>query len=123
MEGAIGEFAKRMNEMPKYLVSSTIKDPEWNNTTVIDGSGDVPAQIAKLKEETDGDILVSGSRRLAQTLLEHDLVDSIRLMVFPAVLGTGDRLFGEFSERSIWKLVEANEVGSEGVLTLAYEKS
>ena len=64
MEGEIGEFAKRMNEMPKYLVSSTIKDPEWNNTTVIDGSGDVPKEVAKLKEEIDGDILVSGSRRL-----------------------------------------------------------
>ena len=70
MEGEIGEFAKRMNEMPKYLVSSTINDPEWNNTQVIDGSGDVPAEVAKLKDEIDGDILVSGSRRLVQDLLE-----------------------------------------------------
>ena len=123
MEGEIGEFAKRMNEMPKYLVSSTIQDPEWNNTTVIDGSGDVPAEVAKLKEEIDGDILVSGSRRLAQSLLENDLVDVIRLMVFPVVLGTGDRLFGEFSGRSNWKLAEANQVGSDGVLTLVYEKA
>ena len=109
--------------MPKYLVSSTIKDPEWHNTTVIDGSGDVPKEIAKLKKQTDGDILVAGSRRLVHTLLEHDLVDSIRLMVFPVVLGTGDRLFGEFSDKSTWKLAEANEVGSDGVLTLVYEKA
>lgn len=123
MGGELGEFAKRMNEMPKYLVSSTIKDPEWNNTTVIDGSRDVPKEVAKLKEEVDGDILVSGSRRLVHDLLEHDLVDVIRLMVFPVVLGTGDRVFGEFSDKSTWKLVEANQVGSDGVLTLVYEKA
>ena len=123
MKGELGEFAKRMNEMPKYLVSSTIKDPEWNNTTVIDGSGNVPEEVAKLKEKIDGDILVSGSRRLVQELLEHDLVDVIRLMVFPVVLGTGDRVFGEFSQKSNWKLVEAKEVGSDGVLTLVYEKA
>ena len=138
MGGELGEFAKRMNEMPKYLVSSTIKDPEWNNTTVIDGSGDVPKEVAKLKEEVDGDILVAGSRRLVpptlrarapgcrrlvHDLLEHDLVDVIRLMVFPVVLGTGDRLFGEFSDKSTWKLVEANQVGADGVLTLVYEKA
>ena len=123
MEGAIGDFAKRMNEMPKYLVSSTVTDPEWNNTTVIDGSGDVPKRVAQLKEDIEGDILVSGSRRLVNTLLEHDLVDVLRLMVFPVVLGTGDRVFGEFSDKSVWKLAEANEVGSEGVLTLVYEKA
>ena len=90
---------------------------------VIDGSGDVPKEVAKLKEEVDGDILVSGSRRLVHDLLEHDLVDVIRLMVFPVVLGTGDRVFGEFSDKSTWKLVEANQVGSDGVLTLVYEKA
>ena len=108
--------------MPKYLVSSTIKDPEWNNTQVIDGSGDVPKEVAKLKDEIDGDILVSGSRRLVQELLENDLVDRIRLMVFPVVLGTGDKVFDDFSDKSTWKLNEANQVGSDGVLTLEYEK-
>ena len=122
MGGELGEFAKRMNEMPKYLVSSTIKDPEWNNTQVIDGSGDVIKQVAKLKDEIDGDILVSGSRRLVQDLLENDLVDRIRLMVFPVVLGTGAKVFGDFADKSTWKLNEANQVGSDGVLTLEYEK-
>ena len=122
MEGEMGEFAKRMNEMPKYLVSSTIKDPEWNNTQVIDGSGDVMAEIAKLKEGIDGDILVAGSRRLVLEMLENGLVDRLRLMVFPVVLGTGDKVFGDFSDKSTWKLNEANEVGTDGVLTLEYEK-
>ncbi len=121
-EGEMKEFAAQFNKMPKYLVSSTITDPEWNNTTVIDGSGDVPKQVAKLKDEIDGDILVSGSRRLVQELLENDLVDRIRLMVFPVVLGTGDKVFDDFSDRSTWKLNEANQVGSDGVLTLEYEK-
>ena len=121
-EGEMKEFAVRFNQMPKYLVTSTIKDPEWNNTTVIDGSGDVPKQVAKLKDEIDGDILVSGSRRLVQELLENGLVDKIRLMVFPVVLGTGDKVFDDFSDKSTWKLNEANQVGSDGVLTLEYEK-
>jgi dihydrofolate reductase len=121
-EGEMKKFAQRFNAMPKYLVSSTIKDPEWNNTTVIDGSGDVPKQVADLKEEIDGDILVAGSRRLVQDLLAHDLVDKIRLMVFPVVLGTGDKLFDDFSDKSTWKLTESNPVGSDGVLTLVYEK-
>ena len=122
MEGEMGEFAKRMNEMPKYLVTSTITDPEWNNTQVIDGSGDVIGEVTKLKDQIDGDILVSGSRRLVHDLLENGLVDRIRLMVFPVVLGTGDKVFDDFSDKSTWKLNEANQVGSEGVLTLEYEK-
>jgi dihydrofolate reductase len=89
---------------------------------VIDGDGDVPGQIAGLKEEIDGNILVSGSRRLAQALLENDLVDELRLMVFPVVLGTGDKLFGELSDKSTWKLAESNPVGSDGVLTLVYQR-
>jgi dihydrofolate reductase len=121
-EGEMLEFAKRFNEMPKYLVTSTIKDPEWTNTTVIDGSGDVPKQIAKLKDEIDGDILVSGSRRLVLELLENDLVDRIRLMVFPVVLGTGAKVFDEFSDKSTWKLNQVDQVGSDGVLVLEYEK-
>ncbi len=122
-EGEMKEFARRFNSMPKYVVSSTLTDPEWNNCTVIDGSGDVPAAVAELKREIDGNILLAGSRRLAQELLEHDLVDELRLMVFPVVLGTGDRLFGEFSDKSTWKLEASNPVGSDGVLTLVYRRA
>jgi dihydrofolate reductase len=122
-EGDAKEFARRFNSMPKYLVSSTIKDPEWTNTTVIDGSGDVPKGVAKLKKEVEGDILVSGSRRLVHDLLEHDLVDEIRLMVFPVVLGTGDKVFGDFSEKTTWKLGEVKPVGSDGVMTVTYERA
>jgi dihydrofolate reductase len=121
-EGDMKEFARRFNSMPKYVVSATVEDPDWTNTTVIDGSGDVPAEVRRLKEETDGNILVSGSRRLAQTLLENDLVDELRLMVFPVVLGTGDKLFGELSDKCTWKLAESNPVGSDGVLTLVYQR-
>jgi dihydrofolate reductase len=121
-EGDLKEFAKRFNSMPKYVVSSTLKDPEWTNTTVIDGSGDVPKEIAKLKEQIDGDILVAGSRRLVQELLNSDLVDQINLMVFPVALGTGDRMFGEMDERKDFKLTEAKPVGDDGVLVLSYER-
>jgi dihydrofolate reductase len=117
------EFAVKLGDDPKYVVSSTLTDPEWRNTTVIDGGGDVPAEVEKLKGEIDGPILVSGSRRLVQDLLEHDLVDQIRLMVFPVVLGTGHRVFGEYSEKTTWELAEANPVGSEGVLTLVYRRA
>jgi dihydrofolate reductase len=121
-EGDMKEFAVRFNSMPKYVVSATLADPQWTNSTVIDGGGDVPGQVARLKQEIDGNILVSGSRRLAQELIEHDLVDELRLMVFPVVLGTGDRLFGEFSEKSTWKLAASKPVGSDGVLTLVYQR-
>jgi dihydrofolate reductase len=117
------DFAVKLGDDPKYVVSSTLKDPEWRNTTVIDGSGDVPAEIEKLKQEIDGPILVAGSRRLVQTVLENGLVDEIRLMVFPVVLGIGDRVFGEYSEKTTWKLTEANPVGSDGVLTLVYRRA
>jgi len=117
------EFAVKLGDDPKYVVSSTLKDPEWRNTTVIDGSGDVPGEVEKLKEEIDGTILLAGSRRLVQDLLENDLVDEIRLMVFPVVLGTGDRVFGEYSDKTTWRLAEANPVGSDGVLTLVYRKA
>jgi len=119
----MGEFAAKLNADPKYVVSSTLKDPEWNNTTVIDGSGDVPAEVEKLKREIDGPILIAGSRRLVHELLENDLVDEIRLMVFPVVLGIGDRVFGEYSEKTTWKLAEANPVGSDGVITLVYRRA
>jgi dihydrofolate reductase len=120
---AMREFAVKLGDDPKYVVSSTLKDPEWRNTTVIDGSGDVPAEVEKLKQEIDGPILLAGSRRLVQTLLENDLVDEIRLMVFPVVLGIGDRVFDEYSEKTTWKLAEAKPVGSDGVLTLVYRRA
>jgi dihydrofolate reductase len=117
-----GPFADNLNKDPKYVVSTTLKDPEWENTTVLD-SGDATAQVKKLKDEIDGNILVAGSRRLVQELLDSDLVDQVNLMVFPVALGTGDRMFGEMHDRKTFKLIEAKPVGSEGVLTLKYERA
>jgi dihydrofolate reductase len=113
-----GEFADKFNNMPKYVVSSTLDDAEWNNSTVI--KGDVPEQVAKLKEEIDGNIVVHGSARLVQTLLEHDLIDELRLMAFPVVLGSGKRLFGETSDKKPLRLVDSKAVG-DGVDILIYE--
>jgi dihydrofolate reductase len=113
-----GEFADRFNSMPKYVVSSTLKDPEWTNTTVLDG--DVKESVSKLKEEIDGNIVVHGSRQLAQTLLDLDLVDEVRLMVFPVVLGAGRRLFGETSDKKTLRLTSHQVVG-DGVAILIYE--
>jgi dihydrofolate reductase len=112
-------FADKFNSMPKYVVTSTLKDPDWNNSTVIDGDGDVVAAIRKLKEEVDGDVVVHGSGQLTQTLLENDLVDELRLMVFPVVLGAGKRLFGETSDKKPLQLVDAKTVG-DGVSILVY---
>ncbi len=112
-----GEFADKFNAMPKYVVSSTLEEPEWNNSTVL--RGDVAAEVAKLKQEQKGDIVVHGSARLAQALLEHDLVDELRLMVFPVVLGKGKRLFGETSDKKPLRLVESKVVG-DGVTILVY---
>ncbi len=92
-----GEFADKFNTMPKYVVSSTLRDPQWANSTVL--SGDLVAEITKLKKEQEGDIVVHGSAHLAQSLIENDLVDELRLMVFPVVLGTGKRLFGETTDK------------------------
>jgi dihydrofolate reductase len=114
-----GEFADKFNSMPKYVVSSTLEDPDWNNTTVL--KGDVVEEVSKLKKDVDGDIYVHGSRRLVQTLLENDLVDELHLMVFPVVLGTGDRVFGETSDKKTMKLIESKPVGPEGVLVLTYQ--
>jgi dihydrofolate reductase len=113
-----GEFADKFNNMPKYVVSSTLEDPEWNNSTVLEG--DVAEAVAKLKQEQDGDIVVHGSARLVQTLVEHDLVDEFRLMVFPVVLGSGKRLFGETSDKKPLRLVDSKTVG-DGVAILVYE--
>ncbi len=122
-EGDAKAFAKRFNEMPKYVVSSTLKDPEWTNTAVIDGSGDVIKEVSKLRDETDGNILVSGSKTLVHDLIENELVDEVRLMVFPVVLGTGFRVFPETSDKRTFKLTESKPVGKDGVLTLVYERA
>ena len=112
-----GEFADKLNNMPKYVVSTTLTDPEWNNTTVI--SDDVAGEVAKLKDEIDGDILVNGSVQLIQTLVENHLVDEYRLMVFPTVLGDGKRLFGELPDPASLKLAESKPAGE--TLILVYE--
>jgi dihydrofolate reductase len=112
-----GEFADKFNNMPKYVVSSTLGEPEWNNSTVL--KGDLVEEVRKLKQDQDGDIVVHGSARLVQTLIEHDLVDELRLMVYPVVLGSGKRLFGETSDKKPLRLVESKVVG-DGVSILIY---
>ncbi len=112
-----GEFADKFNAMPKYVVSSTLEDPEWSNSTVL--RGDLADEVAKLKREHDGDIVVHGSARLVQSLVEQDLVDELRLMVFPVVLGTGKRLFAETSDKKPVRLVDSKVVG-DGVAILTY---
>lgn len=118
MEDEVG-FAVHMNAMPKYVVSATMRDEDatWNNSTVI--RGDVIGEIASLKERLQGDLLVAGSAALVQTLLEHRLVDELRLMIFPIVLGTGKRLFGQVSEPPTMVLDNVKTVG-EGVVILTY---
>src|SRR5256714_14916647 len=113
-----GEFADRLNTMPKYVVSSTLEEPAWNNSTIL--KGDVAEEVAKLKQEQDGDIVVHGSAHLEQTLVEHDLVDEFRMMVFPVVLGSGKRLFGETSDKKPLRLVDSKVVG-DGVSILVYQ--
>ena len=115
-----GEFADKFNTMPKYVVSSTLKDPDWGDTTVI--SGDVPAELAKLRDEVDGYVIVHGSGQLVQTLIENDLVDELRLMVFPVVLGTGQKLFGDTSESKKFKVTDFRPVADEGVTVQVYER-
>jgi dihydrofolate reductase len=111
-------FAERMNSMPKYVVSTTLRDPSWENTTVLGGVGEVEA----VKQRHEGEILVAGSATLVQSLLEHDLVDELRLMVFPIVLGAGRRLFGETEPKSL-QLMETRPVGPDGVVILTYSAS
>ena len=116
-------FADKMNSMTKYVVSSTLRNPTWTNTTVI--SGDVAGHLRRLKEEGSGDMLVNGSRQLVGLLVSENLVDELRLMVYPIVLGSGLRLFGDGPAKSAkaWplRLVECRAVGPEGVLTVTYE--
>lgn len=115
-----GELADKYNSMPKYVVSSTLTDPKWNNTHVL--SGVVAKEVATLKEALSGEIQVVGSIRLAQELIENDLVDEIRLMTFPVILGTGQRLFGETSDKTTWKLTESTMVG-EGIPITIFQRA
>jgi dihydrofolate reductase len=118
--GQEGEFADRFNSIPKYVVSSTLKDPSWNNTTVL--QGDLAEEVEKLRQRHDGDVGVHGSLQLAQALLDQGLADELRLMVFPVVLGSGKRLFaGDASHRPL-ELVESRNVG-DGVVILTYRKA
>jgi dihydrofolate reductase len=113
-----GEWADRLNGLPKYVVSSTLADPVWNNSTVL--TGDVVDEVSKLKHELDGEIVVIGSVRLARTLQEHDLVDELRLIVHPIVVGTGERLFADSSDTKAMRLLESRTVG-DNLAYLSYE--
>lgn len=116
-----GDFADKFNSMPKFVVSTTLTDPDWNNTTVLD-SGDATAQVRTLKDEFDGELQVPGSHRLVQELIASDLVDQVNLMVFPVILGTGKKAFEETADRRPLKLKESKVVG-DGVLVLVYERA
>ncbi len=113
-----GEWADRLNSLPKYVVSSTLEEPRWTNSTVL--KGDVVSQVSKLKQELDGDIVIYASYQLGRTLMEHDLVDELRLFVYPVVLGDGERLFGETSDKKPLRLVGARTVG-DGLVFLTYQ--
>jgi dihydrofolate reductase len=113
-----GELADRLNGLPKYVVSSTLEDPDWNNSAVL--KGDVVNEVTKLKQELDGEIVVPASFQVVHTLMEHDLVDELRLKIFPIVLGAGERLFGETSDKKPMRLVDTQTVEG-GVAVLTYE--
>ena len=115
-----GQFADKFNSMPKYVVSSTLKEARWNNTKVLDGA--VIEAVASLREEIDGDVVVHGSVQLVQTLLEHDLVNELRLMLFPVILGRGKRLFGQTSDKKRLQFVDSKTVG-DGVCILIYGRA
>jgi dihydrofolate reductase len=112
------EWADRLNNLPKFVVSSTLEDPNWNNSTVL--KGDVVNEVSKLKQRVNGDIVVYASGQLVHTLIEHDLVDELRLMIYPSVLGAGERLFGETSDKKPMRLIDARTVG-EGLAFLTYQ--
>jgi dihydrofolate reductase len=114
-----GELADRLNSLPKYVVSSTLEDPAWNNSTIL--KGDVVDEVSKLKQELDGEIVVPGSFQLLRALMEHDLIDELRLKIFPVVLGAGKRLFGETSDKKPMRLVDTQTV-EDGVAILTYER-
>jgi dihydrofolate reductase len=113
-----GEWADRLNSLPKYVVSSTLEHPHWSNSTVL--KGDAVSEVSKLKQELDGNIVVYASNQLGRTLIEHDLVDEFRLTVFPVVLGSGARLFGEIRDRKPLRLIHARTVG-DGLTCLTYQ--
>jgi dihydrofolate reductase len=113
-----GEWADRLNGLPKYVVSSTLQEPKWSNSTVL--TGDVVSEVSKLKQELEGEIVVYASYQLGRTLIEHDLVDELRLFVYPVVLGAGERLFGETSDQKPLRLVDTRTVG-DGLVFLTYE--
>jgi dihydrofolate reductase len=116
--GRSGEWADRLNSLPKYVVSSTLVNPEWSNSTVL--TGDVVNEVSKLKQELAGEIVVYASRQLVHTLMEHDLVDELRLMVYPFVLGAGERLFGETSDKKSIRPLNTRTVG-DSLVYLTYE--
>ena len=113
-----GEWADRLNAMPKYVVSSTLTEPRWANSTVL--KGDVVDEVSKLKQEIAGEILVYASYQLERTLIEHDLVDELRLVVFPVVLGAGERLFGQTGDKKPMRLVSTQTIG-DGLAFLTYQ--
>jgi dihydrofolate reductase len=106
-----------LNSLPKYVVSSTLEDPKWTNVTVLKGT--VVDEVTRLKQEIDGDIVVYASYQLGRTLIEHDLVDELRLIVFPVVVGAGERLFGETSGKKLFRLTGSRNVGN-GLFFLTY---
>jgi dihydrofolate reductase len=114
-----GEWADRLNSMPKYVVSSTLEEPNWSNATVL--KGDVVTEVSTLRQELDGDILVYASYQLGRTLMEHDLVDELRLTIFPVVLGAGERLFGETSDKKPMRLVGTKTIGG-GLIFVTYAR-
>jgi dihydrofolate reductase len=113
-----GEWADRLNSLPKHVVSATLEDPDWNNSTVL--KGDVVDEVSTLKQKVNGDIVVYASGRLVSTLMEHDLVDELRLMTFPFVLGAGERLFGETRDQKPMRLLDTRTVG-DGLVFLTYQ--
>jgi dihydrofolate reductase len=111
-------FADKFNSMPKYVFSNTLEQADWNNSTIL--SGDFATEIAKLKQQVSGVILVAGSAQLVQGLVEHDLLDELRLMVFPVLLGSGKRVFGDHAEKKPLRLIDSKTVG-DGIALLTYE--
>ncbi len=114
-----GEWADKLNSMPKFVVSSTLRNAKWSNSTII--KGDVVGEVSKLKQEISGEILVYASYRLVRTLIEHDLIDELRLVIFPVVLGAGERLFGETSDKKPMRLVHVTTIG-DGLTLVTYER-
>ncbi|WP_037602210.1 dihydrofolate reductase family protein [Streptacidiphilus rugosus] len=115
-----GEWLDRLNRLPKYVVSGTLKEPKWTNATVL--AGEVVAEVSNLRQRTAGEIVVYGSRPLVRTLMEHDLVDELRLTVFPVVVGAGERLFGETDDERPLRLIRTRTVGN-GLAHLTYERA